>query len=121
MGHVTIASSLFPYRFSLTKRNEPVELKLKVTNTHVEPIMLSLSLVMPGGFGFDKTGLSREMFRRYESVRPGQTIEIVQPLYLGKVTDQGDWNARLIIDEHFHEFGTIVNSYKKDLPLRVVK
>ena len=120
-SHVFISSTMFPYRFSLTKRNDPVEVKVNIKNTHNEPLMLSLSLVLPNGFGFDKTGLSREMFRRYESLKPGQEIQVVQNLFLGKVSEEGEWEAKLIIDEHFHEFGTIVNSYKKPLSLRVVK
>lgn len=119
MGDISINAKLFPYRFRITDRGA-AELAIEIKNNSSTEKKLSLDLKLPDAVSFDKIGSNNRIFKKFESVKPSEKIEVAFPVYLSAKATIGAYDGKLKVEEHMHDFGYVSHSYAKELAFRIV-
>lgn len=116
-----ISTSFHPLRLGANSRNS-VNLIVHVTNLSPDDQLVSVDVQLPKDqmLGFEPTCLSKASEKRIGSVKSGDTVEAVIPIWANNQTKAGNYGLQLAVYAHYQDYEKVLNYMRKSASLRVV-
>lgn len=115
-----IVSNVFrPLRINARKENS-IDLIIKITNKTNQDQLCSLLLVTPAELGLDSTCLSKSKEFRLGTILAGQTKELSIPIYANSQTPPVVFKLVLKVYAHYQNYNRVLNAVQKTIELRAV-
>lgn len=115
-----IVSNYFrPLRINSRKENS-IDLIVKITNKTSQEQLCSFSLTTPTELGLDSTCLSKSKEFRLGILQPGQTKELSIPIYANSQTPPMVFKLVIKVYAHYQNYNRVLNVVQKTIELRAV-
>lgn len=117
MGMI-IRANLFPIRMKTFEKNN-FELELEVENEDDRKKMVSVELDLPDQVSLSTVGINTNWGKNIENFRPRGKVATKIPIYLSRRVTAGSHAGKIIVREHFREFGSVEREFRKELVFRI--
>ena len=117
MGMI-IRAELFPIRLKLSEKNN-FELLLEVENEDDKKKLVTVELQLPPQVSFSNVSLSTDYSKRVEGFRPLGKMATKMPIYMSRNVEPGNHSGKIIVQEHFREFGVVEKKFRKEILFRI--
>ncbi|MEM3362377.1 MAG: hypothetical protein QXV64_01270 [Candidatus Anstonellaceae archaeon] len=115
-----IISNYFrPIRINSKKENS-VDLILKIKNKSTTSQLCSVVVEVPNELGLDGTGLSKSKEFRIGNIEPGELKELIVPIYATSQTPAANFKIAIKVYSHYRDYKHILNMVRKIVELRAV-
>ncbi|MCM8830591.1 MAG: hypothetical protein NC918_00120 [Candidatus Omnitrophica bacterium] len=114
-----LSNSFRPIRLSAKKENS-IDLIVKITNKTKQPQLCSFLVAVPSELGLDSTCLSKSKEFRLGFLEPGQTKELTIPIYANSQTPPSLFKIILKTYAHYQNYSRVLNAIQKTVELRAV-
>ncbi|MEM4327327.1 MAG: hypothetical protein QXZ13_04160 [Candidatus Diapherotrites archaeon] len=115
---ITIRSSIYPLRQKLSEK-EPIELSLEIENEEPKTKMVTIEVFLPEVVSFSHISLNKELKRKIEAFKPFENHKEKIPVYLSRYARPGNFLGKIVVSEHYREFGVIEKQFRKEVPFRI--
>lgn len=114
-----VSNSFRPIRINAKKENS-VDLIIKITNKTNQEQLCSFSIIVSAELGLDSTCLSKSKEFRLGVLEPNQTKELIIPIYANSQTPPSLFKLVLKVYAHYQNYNRILNAVQKTIELRAV-
>jgi len=114
-----ITTSLRPVRLAARKESS-LELLVTVKNVSDQPFMCSISLEVPKALGFENLGIAKTKEIRMGELAPQKEKTLSFSICSNSMTIAGTYSALLSVNQHYRDYGHVLNYAKKSIEIRVV-
>ncbi len=117
MGMI-IRTFIYPLRLKLSEK-EPIELKIELENEDQKTKLITLQVVLPEVVSFSRASINTEFSKRIDRFNPLEIHKEKIFVYLSRYARPGNFLGKVIVSDHYREFGVIERQFKKEIPFRI--
>ncbi|MBI4360200.1 hypothetical protein HY572_00325 [Candidatus Micrarchaeota archaeon] len=113
-----LEAEVHPFRLT-AHRNDAVDLEVFIQNTSDQPLLTSVTVVVPRVLGLDRTGLMQQREVRLGSLLPGESKRFKAGVYSNQKSAPGTYSIGLLASAHYRDYGHVLNQARKKITVRV--
>lgn len=115
---IDIATTYTPFRLKLSRKS-PVQLTIALQNKSGENKMVSMELRLSRHLSLDKSGFRNTDTKKFESFGKGEKKQLYYEIWPKHLADSGEQPVKIVVSEHYNNFGYIAKEYSKSIPLTI--
>lgn len=114
-----ISTALRPVRLNARKEN-CLELLVTIKNATDQPVMASATVEVPRSLGFENLGITKIKEIRIGELAGNSEKTVSFSICANPQTPAGTYSLLLSVNQHYRDYGHILNYAKKTVEVRVV-
>jgi len=115
---ILVRTRFKPYALKAMAESD-TDLIIEITNNSKKEVLLSLTVSVPYGIGFDNLAMQHSKEVRLGTLTANETKEIVYRIQGNTASRAGIYKVRLTVMTHYRNYDLIENKVSKAIDLRV--